>query len=342
MQKLSEGPTRSTQSSITSIYCMQVIARNKLLNPDQEKNLAVKVQRLLRHQQIEEELKEANGGAVSMKEWAAAAKMPLEAFEADLADCKDAKEYMMASNQRLVVSIAKKYMGRGLPLADLISEGMQGLNRGVEKFDPERGYKFSTYAHWWIRQSMTRAISDQSRVVRLPTHLYELWVKMVKVEKALAEELSREPKPEEVAERLGITIKKLNTMVRANATPMSMHQSAPGTDEDGSTLEDIIEDEESISPEEELQNEQMNQDIENVLNTLTAKESGVLRMRYGLGGSEEHTLEEVGAFFNVTRERIRQIEAKAVRKMRDPSRNGVLKDYTIESQSMRRAVNVHR
>ena len=199
---------------------LQTISRNKLLNANQEKELAEKVQRLLKLLAMEEEIKEEKGGegsVVSTKEWAAKAGVSVTHLQEELELCKDAKEHMMASNQRLVVSIAKKYTNRGMPLADLVSEGMQGLIKGVEKFDPTRGYKFSTYAHWWIRQAMTRAISEQSRVVRLPTHLYETWVKMNKQEKIMMAELGRDPTPEELAERLDITVKKLNVILRANA-----------------------------------------------------------------------------------------------------------------------------
>jgi RNA polymerase primary sigma factor len=318
----------------------QTISRNKLLNANQEKVLAEKVQRLLKLQAMEEEIKREKGGVgavVTEEEWAMKAGIPLIQFRLELLDCKDAKEHMMASNQRLVVSIAKKYVNRGMPLPDLVSEGMQGLIKGVEKFDPSRGYKFSTYAHWWIRQAMTRAISEQSRVVRLPTHLYDTWVKMIRTEKVMMVELGRDPLPEELAERVGISVKKLNVILRANATPISMHQSAPGADDDGSTLEDVIEDEVSATPEENAIFEQMKEDIENVLSTLTEKECGVLRMRYGLDDGQEQTLEVVGAHFKVTRERIRQIEAKAVRKMREPARNHVLREYADESHQVRRA-----
>jgi RNA polymerase primary sigma factor len=259
-----------------------------------------------------------------VEEWQAKSKEYLSAFKRRLYHGRRAKEKMVQSNLRLVVSIAKKYMNRGLSFQDLIQEGSLGLIRAAEKFDHEKGYKFSTYATWWIRQAITRAIADQSRTIRLPVHLYETISRIKKTTKILSQEMRRKPTEEEIATKMEMTIEKLRFIAKSAQLPISLE--TPIGKEEDSRLGDFIE-ADGETPEDEVSKNLLREDLENVLDTLSPRERDVLRLRYGLDDGRMKTLEEIGQIFNVTRERIRQIEAKALRKLRHPNRNSILKEY---------------
>ena len=267
---------------------LREIGRIKLLTADEEIDLARKI------------VAGGNGGAV-------------------------AKRKLVQANLRLVVSIAKKYVGRGMLFLDLIQEGNLGLIRAAEKFDHERGYKFSTYATWWIRQAITRAIADQARTIRIPVHMVETINKLKKVTRKLAQELARKPTEEELSAEMGISINKLREIIKFAQEPLSLE--TPIGKEEDSRLGDFIEDKDADAPVKTVAHELLREDLAEVLGSLSPRERDVLRLRFGMDDGRQRTLEEVGQLFGVTRERIRQIEAKALRKLRHPNRSKRLKEY---------------
>ncbi len=311
-----------TEDSIR-VY-LQEIGRIRLLRPDEEIELARKIADLLQLEELASQFEVDHGHHPDTKEWAVLVDMPVIKFRRRLMLGRRAKEKMVQSNLRLVVSIAKKYMNRGLSFQDLIQEGSLGLIRAAEKFDHEKGYKFSTYATWWIRQAITRAIADQSRTIRLPVHLYETISRIKKTTKVLSQEFGRKPTEEEIAESMEMTIEKLRFIAKSAQLPISLE--TPIGKEEDSRLGDFIE-ADIENPDQDVAKNLLREDLEGVLATLSPRERDVLRLRYGLDDGRMKTLEEIGQIFDVTRERIRQIEAKALRKLRHPNRNGVLKEY---------------
>ncbi len=288
---------------------------------------------------IEEETESAEGGdfplqvddpvRMYLKE---IGKYPLLSQEDEVALAKrvqqgdeEARRLMIESNLRLVVSIAKRYVGHGMLLLDLIQEGNMGLLKAVEKFDYERGFKFSTYATWWIRQAITRAIADQGRIIRIPVHMVETIQKVARASHALTQDLGRDPSHEEIAEYLRMPLQKVEEVLKSAQEPVSLE--APLGEEEDSHLGDFIQDDESTRPAEAASYTMLHEQLEEVLSTLSEREQQVLRLRFGLADGRSHTLEEVGLAFDVTRERIRQIESKALQKLRHPSRSKKLRDF---------------
>jgi len=251
----------------------------------------------------------------------------IQTLENSVRKAQIAKDRLVEANYRLVVSIAKKYTSRGLLFLDLIQEGNMGLMRAVDKFDHEKGFKFSTYATWWIRQAITRAVADQARTIRIPVHMVETINKMIRIQRQLVQELGREPQIEEIAEKMGISPEKVQNIQRISKEPISLE--APVGEEEDSTLGDFISDPNALNPHDYMMQEMIKKTLDEVLETLTDREEKVLRLRYGLLDGKTHTLEEVGREFGVTRERIRQIEQKALRKLKSPQRQNKLKEFYV-------------
>ena len=331
---------------------LQEISRIRLLRVEEEVEVARKIVDLMALERVREQLFKQLKRQPQESEWAKAVKMPLPEFRQRLHTGRRAKDKMVQSNLRLVVSIAKNYTNRGLSFQDLIQEGSLGLIRAAEKFDPEKGYKFSTYATWWIRQAVRQALADQSRTIRLPVHLHETLSRIRKTIKLLYQELGRKPTEEEIAIPMEMTVEKLRFITKAALVPLSLEtpidkqeywrtgkliqiiESEVEMPEDFAYIEeqfrlaDFLE-AKGDTPEEHLLRKNMQEDIASLLDTINPREGEVLRLRYGLDDSAGKTLEEIGKIFNITRERIRQIEAKALRKLRHPSRSILLKDYFI-------------
>ena len=295
---------------------LKEIGQIPLLTGDEEKKYAVMV---AEGQIAREQLDMHENGELELN------PVDIQELEDAIGKAKLAKNKLVEANFRLVVSIAKKYTNRGLLFLDLIQEGNMGLMRAVDKFNHEKGFKFSTYATWWIRQAITRAVADQARTIRIPVHMVETINKMIRIQRQLVQELGRDPSVEEIAEKMGITPEKVQNIQRIAKEPISL-EAHVGEEED-SSLGDFISDPNALTPHEFMLKEMVNQTLDEVLETLTDREEKVLRLRYGLFDGKNHTLEEVGREFGVTRERIRQIEAKALRKLRSPSRQNKLREF---------------
>ncbi len=295
---------------------LKEIGQIPLLNHEEEKKYAVLVSN---GRYAKEQLDEINNGNLMLPD------KDIEELRVVLERAQIAKNKLVEANYRLVVSIAKRYVGRGLLFLDLIQEGNMGLMRAVDKFDYEKGFKFSTYATWWIRQAITRAVADQARTIRIPVHMVETINKMIRIQRQLIQDLGREPSLEEIAQKMGITAEKVQNIQRIAKEPISL-EAHVGEEED-SSLGDFISDPNALTPHEFMLQEMVRQTLDEVLETLTDREEKVLRLRYGLFDGKNHTLEEVGREFGVTRERIRQIEAKALRKLRSPSRQNKLREF---------------
>ena len=281
-------------------FLASINAKN-LLSAEQERQLAMLVQGSVELETCAREWMESNNCQITELEWASVANLSVKELRYKLWLGQQAREHMIACNMRLVVSIAKKYTGRGMPLQDLVSEGAQGLKRGVEKFDPSKGFKFSTYAHWWIRQAVTRAISDQGRVVRLPVHLHEALARVRKIEEELAESLGRAPTTEEVAGSAGMTFDKLTSLYKVFRAPTSYETpNQLDADDDRNFGDEYIDDETQEDPSVDAARRMLQLDLDNVLNTFPAREANIIRLRYGLVDGRESTLEEVGKSHNVS------------------------------------------
>ena len=298
---------------------LKEIGKVDLLSPEEEVELAQKMQAGMeaKEKMAELELKEKNGETIDEKEY--------QALRKAIRGGENAKKRLSEANLRLVVSIAKRYVGRGMRFLDLIQEGNLGLLKAVEKFDCTKGFKFSTYATWWIRQAITRAIADQARTIRIPVHMVETINKVIRVSRQLLQELGHDPQPEEIAEEMNMPVERVREILKIAQEPVSLE--TPIGEEEDSHLGDFIPDDDALEPAEAASFTLLKEQLVEVLKTLTPREEKVLRLRFGIEDGRTRTLEEVGKEFNVTRERIRQIEAKALRKLRHPSRSKKLKDF---------------
>ena len=298
---------------------LKEIGKVDLLTPDEEVELAKKMQAGMEAKEKIKELDERqrNGEQIDEKEY--------QALRKAIRSGENAKKRLSEANLRLVVSIAKRYVGRGMLFLDLIQEGNLGLLKAVEKFDCTKGFKFSTYATWWIRQAITRAIADQARTIRIPVHMVETINKVIRVSRQLLQELGHDPQPEEIAEEMNMPVERVREILKIAQEPVSLE--TPIGEEEDSHLGDFIPDDDALEPAEAASFTLLKEQLVEVLKTLTPREEKVLRLRFGIEDGRTRTLEEVGKEFNVTRERIRQIEAKALRKLRHPSRSKKLKDF---------------
>nr|BAB87262.1 RNA polymerase sigma factor [Guillardia theta] len=313
-------------------WYLQLIGRVRLLRPEEEIQLAREISQLLHWEHVKISLREKLQREPTSSEWTAACKVSdVKKFRSILHNARRAKERMVAANLRLVVSIAKRYVNRGMSLQDLIQEGSLGLIRAAEKFDSEKGFKFSTYATWWVKQAVTRAIADHSRTIRLPVHLYDTISAIRKTTRTLNIEIGRSPTEEEIAEKMDMSVEKLRSVLQSAQPTLSLERPLKN-DDDASQLSDFIEADQE-SPEEHVEKSMLRDDLENVINSLSPRERDVVRMRYGLDDGRIKTLEEIGQIFSVTRERVRQIEAKAIRKLRQPYRSSILRDYVLATPS---------
>ncbi|MFQ5942255.1 MAG: RNA polymerase sigma factor RpoD [Anaerolineales bacterium] len=292
---------------------LKEMARVPLLTTEEEVDLAMRIER---GNESEAKLRKRNGNGSS--------KHRVE-LQADVQDAKAARDHLIKANTRLVVSIAKKYMARGVPFLDLIQEGNLGLMKAVEKFDYHRGYRFSTYATWWIRQTITRSIADQGRTIRVPVHMSDRIRRLYKEARQLEQELGRKPTPEEIAEKMDLDPRKVQWMMRVSWRPLSLE--SPVGEEEDSELGSFVEDETTPTPTQSAYQNLLRDKIEEVLTSLSPREARILRLRFGLHNGRSYTLEEVGQKFGLTRERIRQIEGKALRRLRHPRRSRQLRDY---------------
>lgn len=319
--------TAGVEIDVTDV--VEMIAKPEEMNPSAEDLRLVEEEKVIDAGEIAESMSANDPVRMYLKE---IGKIPLLTAEEELALAKrleagdeEAHNQMVEANLRLVVSIAKRYVGRGLPFLDLIQEGNFGLIKAVGKFDYTKGYKFSTYATWWIRQAISRAIADHARTIRIPVHMVETINRVSRAQHELVQELGRDPSTAEIADRLHISEEKVEEILRVSQEPISLE--TPVGEEDDSHLGDFIQDEDASEPADAASYMMLKEQLSSVLKTLTPREEKVLSMRYGLKDGKMHTLEEVGEKFNVTRERIRQIEAKALRKLRHPSRSKLLKDF---------------
>ena len=292
---------------------LKEMARVPLLTTEQEVDLAKRIER---GKQAEAELAKRNGNT--------AAKRAIT-LQASVQDARGARDHLIKANTRLVVSIAKKYMARGVPFLDLIQEGNLGLMKAVEKFDYRRGFRFSTYATWWIRQTITRSIADQGRTIRVPVHMSDRIRRLYRVARELEQDLGRKPSPEEIAQRMELDPRKVQWMMRVSWRPLSLE--SPVGEEEDSELGSFVEDETTPTPTQSAYQNLLRDKIEEVLSSLSPREARILRLRFGLHNGRSYTLEEVGQKFGLTRERIRQIEGKALRRLRHPRRSRQLRDY---------------